>query len=163
MLTGKEVRSDFVDGTFTVDNTTPTFCGKQNPNQTIPRRVMSARPRRMGWRRSKKSRGLRLGLRRPEVADLIKDETTCPSPTVPGGQPIVLGAPKDISASLTTPVEQAFEIDFETTEATGQFFVIKDTVAVVTFTFSPLRRARTRASCPWPSDVVNKGLKKIVS
>jgi hypothetical protein len=163
MLTGKEVRPDFVDGTFTVDNTTPTFCGKQNPNQTIPpaRDVGSASSNGVASFQEEAA-AYASASDAQKVADLLRDETTCPSPTVPGGQPIVLGAPKDISASLTTPVEQAFEIDFETTEATGQFFVIKDTVAVVTFTFAAQKGTDT-SKLPVAIDVVNKGLKKIVS
>ena len=68
-----------------------------------------------------------------------------------------------MSSSLTTPVEPAIEIDFETTESTGQFFVIKDTVAIVTFTFEAAEGDGHVSQLPVAIDLVNKGLKKIVS
>jgi len=84
-----------------------------------------------------------------KVADLIKDETTCPSPTSPRAAHRARRAEGHLRESDDTG-RAGVEIDFETTEATGQFFVIKDTVAVVTFTFAA-QKGTERASCPWPS------------
>jgi hypothetical protein len=163
MLTAKEVDPSFTKDTFTVDNSAPTFCGKPNFNQQVPpkRDVGSASSNGVASF-EEEAVAYASAAEAQKVLDLIKDETTCPHPTVPGGQPIVLSAPKDVSSSLTTPVEAAFEIDFETTEATGQLFVIKDTVAIVTFTFAAQKGADT-SKLPVAISVVNKGLTKIVS
>jgi hypothetical protein len=163
MLTGKEVGPGFVDGTFTPDNTSPTNCGETNINQQVPpNRDVGSESSTGVASFQEEAAAYSSSADAQKVLDLVKAETTCPNPTIPGGEPIVFSAPKDVSSSLTTPVEQAFEIDFETTEATGQFFVIKDTVAIVTFTFAA-QKGTDLSQLPAAIDLVNKGLKKIVS
>jgi hypothetical protein len=163
MLTGSEVGSGFTDSSFTVDNTTPSFCGQQNFNQQVPplRDVGSASSNGVAsFQEEAAAYGSSADAQK--VLNLAKSETTCPSPTVQGGQPIVLTGPTDVTAKMTTKVEEAIEIDFETTESAGQFFIIKDTVAIVTFTFVAQKGTAT-SKLPVALDVVNKGLKKIVS
>jgi hypothetical protein len=163
MLTAKEVGPGFVDGTFTVDDTSPTNCGKANLNQQVPPTVdVGARSSNGVAAFQEEAAGYRSSADAQKVLDLIKEETTCPDPTIPGGEPISFSAPKDVTSSMTTPVEAAFEIDFETSESSGQLFVIKDTVAIVTFTFQAQKGTDT-SQLPVAIDIVNKGLKKFVS
>jgi hypothetical protein len=75
---------------------------------------------------------------------------------------VQFSAPKDISSSLTTPEEVAIEIDFQTAEAQGQFFLIKDGPAVATFTFAAPIGFDT-SQLPVAIDIVNKGLEKILA
>jgi hypothetical protein len=63
---------------------------------------------------------------------------------------------------VTTPVEEIIEIDFELEEGTGQFFVVKDGVAIVTFNFFIQNGADT-SQLPSAISLVNKGLNKIVN
>jgi hypothetical protein len=163
MLTAKEVGAGFVDDTFTVDKTTPTSCGEPNIRQQVPpkRDVGSTSSNGVAFFQEE-AEAYGSSADAQKVLDLIKADAACPSPTIQGGQPIVFSAPRDVSSKLTTPVEAAIEIDFETTESTGQLFVIKDTVAIVTFAFAA-QKGTDKRQLPVAIDVVNKGLKKIVS
>jgi hypothetical protein len=163
MLTAKEVAPDFTDDTFTADHTGATFCGQTNPDQQVPplRDVGSTSSNGVASF-EEEAKAYSSSSDAAQVLDLIKSETTCSSPTIPGGEPIVLSSPKDVTSQMTTAVEEAIEIDFETTESTGQFFVIKDTVAIVTFSFQA-QKGTDVSKLPVALDVVNKGLKKIVS
>ena len=99
-----------------------------------------------------------------KVLDLIKAEAACPGPTIAGGGPIAFSPPKDVSSSVTTPVEAAFEIDFSRRpETRGQFFVIKDTGRHRDVHLPYSEGDRTSVRCPWPSTSSTRALKKIVS
>ena len=161
MLTGAEVGPGFIDDTFTPDNE-PTFCGEPSLNQQVPplRDVGSASSNGVAFFQEE-ARAYSSSAEAQKVLDLIKNETACPAPTIPGGGPIQFSAPQDVTDDLTTPVEEAIEIDFQTEEAQGKFFVIKDTVAIVIFSFAAQQGADV-SQLPVEIDVVNKGLKKIV-
>ena len=163
MLTAQEVGPGFTDETFTPDNTGPTFCGAANLNQQVPplRNVGSAASSGVAYFQEEAS-AYSTSADAQKVLDIIKGEATCPGPTIEGGGPIVFSAPTDVTASMTTPVEEAIEIDFQTEEAQGQFFVIKDTVAIVLFQFVA-QKGTDISQLPVAIDVVNKGLKKIVT
>jgi hypothetical protein len=165
MLTASDIAPGFVDGTFTPD-TGPTNCGGPNRNQQVPPKgdigsqssngTLSFQEEAIAYNTATDAQ---------KVLDLFKaqtDTTTCPSPTITGGEPVSFTSPSDVTSQLTTPVEAAFEIDFQTTEAQGQFFVIKDGKAIVTFTFVGPQGADT-SGVPAPIDLVNKGLDKIVN
>jgi hypothetical protein len=162
MLTGNEVATGFSDGTFTVDNSTPTPCGANNIRQQVPPNVDVGSESANGvasFREELFVYGAPADAQK--VLDIIKNESQCPNPTQGGGEPVVFSSPKDVSSDVTTPVEAAIEIDVQTTEGTGQVFVIKDGGAVVMFTFAA-QNGTDFNQLPQAIDVVNKGLKKIV-
>lgn len=165
MLTASDVAPDFVDDKFVNDNG-PTNCGQPNADQTIPPKasVGSQSSNGVGQFREE-AKVYNTSVDAKKVLDLIKsqtDQSTCPNPTIQGGEPVAFSQPKDVSSSLSTPVEAAFEIDFQTPEAQGQFFVIQDGVAIVAFTFAA-PQGTDISQLPNAIDIVNKGLLKIVN
>ncbi|MEY2424421.1 MAG: hypothetical protein QOI95_4488 [Acidimicrobiaceae bacterium] len=162
MLTASDVGPGFVDDTFTPD-TDPTNCGEPNPNETFPPKGI------VGSQSSNGTAGFReeaiaysSSSDAQKVLEIYLAQPDCPNPTVAGGGPMVFSQRKDVSSSMTTPVESAFEIDFQTEEAQGQAFVIKDGVAIVVFTFATQKGSDT-SQLPTAISLVNKGLAKIVN
>jgi hypothetical protein len=165
MLNASDIGPDFSDDTFVVD-TGPTNCGQPNARESIPPKgevgsaassgVASFQEDAVAFSSSADAQ---------KVLDLIlsqTDSSKCPSPTVQGGEPVVFSQPIDRSSEVTTKVEKIFEIDFQTPEAQGQFFVVKDGVAIVTFTFAA-QQGTDPSQLPNAMDLVNKGLAKIVN
>ena len=161
MLTGAEVAPDFIDGTFSLD-TDPTNCGETNINAQVPPTVDVGSASSNGTASFQEETKVYSSAADAQKAlDIFKAQTTCPSPTLAGGEPVQFTPPKDVSSSLTTPEEVAIEIDFQTTEAQGQLFVIKDGNAVAVFSFATQQGSDT-SQLPQAIDIVNKGLEKIL-
>jgi hypothetical protein len=162
MLTAADIGPDFVDGTFTPDNGS-TACGAPSPKATVGPTTDIGSAASNGVA-SFEEEGL--VFRSPDDAQLVldqtKEDTQCTSPTVRGGEPVAFSSPIDVTSSITTPVEAAFEIDFQTTEAQGQLFIIKDGVAIVTFVFVTQQGADT-SRLPTAISLVNKGIDRIVN
>ena len=165
MLKASDIAPGFVDSTFTADNG-PTNCGQPNIKQTVPSKGdIGSQSSNGSFSFREEAAAFGSSADAQKVLDILKsqtDQSSCPNPTIQGGEPVEFSQPTDVSSFITTPVEAVFEIDFQTTEAQGQFFVIKDGVAIVTFEFSGPLGADT-SGLPAPIDLVNKGLKKIVN
>ena len=162
MLKGSDIAADFSDGTFTLD-TDPTNCGDTNLNQQVPPLVDVGSTSSNGTASFQEEvKILKSPADAQKVVDILKAQTTCPNPTIPGGEPVTFTAPSDVSSKLTTPEELAFEVDFQLTDAQGQIFVIKDGPVVAIFTFGVPQGFDT-SQLPVAIDVVNKGLEKILA
>jgi len=162
MLKGSDIAADFSDGTFTLD-TDPTNCGDTNLNQQVPPLVDVGSTSSNGTASFQEEvKILKSPADAQKVVDILKAQTTCPNPTIPGGEPVTFTAPSDVSSKLTTPEELAFEVDFQLSEAQGQIFVIKDGPVVAIFTFGVPQGFDT-SQLPVAIDVVNKGLEKILA
>jgi len=162
MLKGSDIAADFSNGTFTLD-TDPTNCGDTNLNQQVPPLVDVGSTSSNGTASFQEEvKILKSPADAQKVVDILKAQTTCPNPTIPGGEPVTFTAPSDVSSKLTTPEELAFEVDFQLSEAQGQIFVIKDGPVVAIFTFGVPQGFDT-SQLPVAIDVVNKGLEKILA
>ena len=165
MLKASDIGSDFIDEKFVVD-TGPTNCGQPNARESIPPKGEVGSTAASGVAAFQEdAAAFSTSDDAQKVLDLIlsqTDSSTCPSPTIQGGEPVAFSQPIDRSAQVTTPVEKIFEIDFQTPESQGQFFVVKDGVAIVTFTFNA-QQGTDPSQLPNAMDLVNKGLKKIVN
>ncbi|MEY2403800.1 MAG: hypothetical protein QOD38_1351 [Acidimicrobiaceae bacterium] len=162
MLTAQEIAPSFKAGTFTADSTTPTPCGQENSNITVPPTtdlgsVASDAATKAFFREE-----LLIyedAARAARAFDLGKQGLACTQGTTSTGARFTFSPPRDVSSDFGVPNSVA--IDYEIGATSGELIAVQAGDRIVSFQFELPSSGADTTGLPDAITIAKRGLAKL--